>query len=224
MHEAEQLLRGVLDDPGDAQRRLVLADWLEEQGGSPNAARAELLRLQVQWEKARAKAARRKLEARAGGLVNALAGPLARLPRTTFPPLGTGLSLVLFACAEVVPPAQDRLDERSVWRGELRQGAHAHPTVWDVRERRGNSFKGDMTQDFSAQFGFRAEGQFWFEGVTVCGRQVVFVTGRREGLAAGPGVYLAKLAGDELAGEWRLSYSDPGGTFRLRRSRNRRRA
>ena len=223
MHEAEQLLRGVLDEPADVRRRLVLADWLEEQGDARNAARAELLRLQCQWEKARAKAARRKLEAQAEGLVKALAGPLAALPRKDFPPLGTGLSLVLFACAEVVPPARDRLDERSVWRGRLHQGAHALPTVWDVRERRGNSFKGDMAQDFSAQFGFRAEGRFWFEGVTVCGRQLVFVTDRREGLAAGPGVYLAKLAGDTLEGEWRLS-SYSSGTFRLRRSRNRRRA
>jgi uncharacterized protein (TIGR02996 family) len=49
MSQADTLLRGILDEPRDEARRLILADWLEEQGDPANAARAELLRLQCAW-------------------------------------------------------------------------------------------------------------------------------------------------------------------------------
>jgi uncharacterized protein (TIGR02996 family) len=45
MHDA--FLRDILAHPGDEGRRLVYADWLDEQGVAPNVARAELLRLEA---------------------------------------------------------------------------------------------------------------------------------------------------------------------------------
>jgi uncharacterized protein (TIGR02996 family) len=46
MHQA--FLRDILAHPDDESRRLIYADWLEEQAGPQDLARAALLRLQVQ--------------------------------------------------------------------------------------------------------------------------------------------------------------------------------
>src|SRR5438105_12661954 len=43
--ELLRLLSALKDAPGDVAPRLVLADWLEEQGDQADQARAELLRL-----------------------------------------------------------------------------------------------------------------------------------------------------------------------------------
>src|SRR5438270_1223294 len=40
-------LNAIRDDPDDDTPRLVYADWLDEQGGIANAARAEFIRVQV---------------------------------------------------------------------------------------------------------------------------------------------------------------------------------
>ncbi len=47
---ADAFVRGILADPSDRLRRLVFADWLDEQGGEANAAWAGYLRIQAEWE------------------------------------------------------------------------------------------------------------------------------------------------------------------------------
>lgn len=47
---ADAFVRGILADPSDRLRRLVFADWLDEQGGAANAAWAGYLRAQAEWE------------------------------------------------------------------------------------------------------------------------------------------------------------------------------
>ncbi len=50
------LLRAICDHPDEDTPRLVYADWLDEQGGESNAARAEFIRIQIaEAEKARRK-------------------------------------------------------------------------------------------------------------------------------------------------------------------------
>lgn len=44
-------VRGILEHPDDDTRRLVYADWLDEQGRPADAARAELIRTQVELAK-----------------------------------------------------------------------------------------------------------------------------------------------------------------------------
>jgi uncharacterized protein (TIGR02996 family) len=44
------LLRAAREDPADVSRRLVLADWLEDNGDEADSARAELIRLQCRLE------------------------------------------------------------------------------------------------------------------------------------------------------------------------------
>lgn len=46
MSDGERLLRAILEEPGDDARRLVYADWLEEQGQD---ARAEFVRVQMEF-------------------------------------------------------------------------------------------------------------------------------------------------------------------------------
>lgn len=48
--EAMAFVRGVLANPTDRLRRLVFADWLDEQGGESNAAWAGYIRAQAEWE------------------------------------------------------------------------------------------------------------------------------------------------------------------------------
>ncbi|MCI0702716.1 MAG: TIGR02996 domain-containing protein [Planctomycetia bacterium] len=47
MNDEEAFLRAICDQPDEDTPRLVFADWLDEQGGSVNAAWAELIRVQV---------------------------------------------------------------------------------------------------------------------------------------------------------------------------------
>jgi uncharacterized protein (TIGR02996 family) len=47
MTQRRDLLRAVALDPDDDTPRLIYADWLEEQGGERDAARAEFIRLQI---------------------------------------------------------------------------------------------------------------------------------------------------------------------------------
>src|SRR5262245_37192027 len=50
------LLRAIIDNPDEDTPRLVYADWLDEQGGESNAARAEFIRIQIaEYAKARQK-------------------------------------------------------------------------------------------------------------------------------------------------------------------------
>jgi uncharacterized protein (TIGR02996 family) len=46
MTHHDAFLQAILDDPDDDAVRLIYADWLDEQGGADNAARAEFIRVQ----------------------------------------------------------------------------------------------------------------------------------------------------------------------------------
>lgn len=49
-YAADAFLEAILQDPDDDTPRLIFADWLEEQGDSASAARAEFVRVQcVLW-------------------------------------------------------------------------------------------------------------------------------------------------------------------------------
>src|SRR5262245_8658349 len=48
MRDDEALIRAIADQPDEDTPRLALADWLDEQGGASNGARAEFIRIQVE--------------------------------------------------------------------------------------------------------------------------------------------------------------------------------
>ena len=121
MSPANQLLEAILEDPADEASRLVLADWLEEQGDD-GLARARLLRLQVEHDRLPGacdrglpllgeehrelrrldRQARRILKARPG-LIGALGelneGMLTGLP---FRVLSAGPALAMFLAADLI--------------------------------------------------------------------------------------------------------------------------
>ena len=53
----EPFLRAICESPEEDAPRLVYADWLEEQGGAENVARAEFIRIQIERAKLRAEGA-----------------------------------------------------------------------------------------------------------------------------------------------------------------------
>jgi uncharacterized protein (TIGR02996 family) len=86
MASAEPLLQAIVDEPEDNALRLILADWLEDQGDPSSVARAELTRIQVELGRADLDVARRQemttrqaqiLRARAEGWL----GPLRKIVR-----------------------------------------------------------------------------------------------------------------------------------------------
>jgi uncharacterized protein (TIGR02996 family) len=221
MTQTDSLLLGILDDPADEARRLVLADWLEEQGDPANAARAELLRLQCAHERLSARDPERQdLQWRAQGLLGAypnLAGPLPQLSPTLHV-LETGLALVVFLGAELTAAADDGFEAGAVWQGQLRQRKFRLltariRTTWTVLQRQGNVFTGEMAQ--RQQLLVTVEGKFSFAGAVLCGRLLAFVTDRLEGPVMTPGLYLARREGDALEGTWRVPLYRDQGTFRL---------
>src|SRR5262245_24806233 len=50
MSDEKALLAAIWDEPHDDNVRLVYADWLDEQGGDSNVARAELIRVQCELD------------------------------------------------------------------------------------------------------------------------------------------------------------------------------
>src|SRR5262249_13693537 len=48
MSDDEALVRAIAEQPEEDTPRLALADWLDEQGGEANVARAEFIRIQVE--------------------------------------------------------------------------------------------------------------------------------------------------------------------------------
>jgi uncharacterized protein (TIGR02996 family) len=90
MHNDEIFLAKLAEEPADDTTRLVYADWLDEQGDSLSAAKAEFLRLTVQvastkgrkgkgwkgWKKAR----RKRLQELAAALDTAWLAVVSRLP------------------------------------------------------------------------------------------------------------------------------------------------
>src|SRR5262249_34532058 len=142
MTDLDRLLEGIAAAPEDSARRLVLADWLEEQGGAEGLARAELLRLQVRWEELPERDPGRWLleeDALVRGLPD-LADPLARVADPDLPLLGTGLALAAFLTAGVASQTLDALTAESAWAGTLKQDTRSYPTQLTLSSRQGNRF------------------------------------------------------------------------------------
>jgi uncharacterized protein (TIGR02996 family) len=80
MTHDEAFLQAIQEDPDDDTPRLVYADWLEEQGNPDGAARAELIRTQVELARLGDDPRRAALEGRAAALLlahgAAWAGPV----------------------------------------------------------------------------------------------------------------------------------------------------
>jgi uncharacterized protein (TIGR02996 family) len=220
MLSPDNLLRAIADRPRDLTPRLVLADWLEEQGDPAHLARAELLRLQARLKGLRGRA-RREAHNRARELLDAhpeLLGVLGTAFGDDYQPLDTGLALVAFLAAGL-GSAGDRLQEGSVWVGALHQHHYAHPTELTITSRRVNAFTGEMEQDFTAAHGYQADGHFWFEGAVLAGRFLAFVTTRIERRGIFPGLYTAHLRvrNPVIDGSWAVPNWLLTGTFRLER-------
>jgi uncharacterized protein (TIGR02996 family) len=224
MSQADSLLAAVLKQPKDPAPWLVLADWLEEQGDPANLARAELLRLQPQRARTRRNSARqREVDQAAARIVKAhrgLIGALQPLVKDRFPVLAAPAALALFLLADQTSVVDTQLAAGTTWEGELFQGRHAFPTTLRLSKREGNRFQGRMHEDFSSMFWPGADGTFYFRGVVVGYAHVAFVTYRREGLAAAPGLYLFRLTRrGRLNGTWQLDTSI-GGRMWLERMSN----
>ncbi len=67
----DAFLKAILADPDDDTHRLVYADWLEENGGEAELARAEFIRVQVEADRLKKGKARTALERRARALLKA---------------------------------------------------------------------------------------------------------------------------------------------------------
>jgi uncharacterized protein (TIGR02996 family) len=233
MNPADGLLSAVLEQPREAARWLILSDWLEEQGGPANLARAALLRLEAERLALpdepdqllelceRAAALVQECPESIGALRQVLDQWFEELPEDEreiaapeFVPalLGHWLSLptvssalAVFLLADHTSVIAEPLAAGTTWEGELHQRRHRFPTVLSLRERQGNQFSGDMTQDFSSLFGEGMEGTFYFRGAIAAGVHVAFITYRMIDLAAGPGVYQFRLNRlRRLNGTWAL--------------------
>ncbi len=220
MPEIDDLLLGALARFNDAERRLVLADWLEEQG---DAERAELVRL-LGGKKGRKKAADVLARtARAQEIVAVrpgLIGPLAGALTEEFSALDAGPALLVFlgagACGR---PPDDPFDAGTRWKGALSQWDHGVPMTLTVREREGNSFRGDMMQDFRSLYAVPMTGRFRLAGAVVGGRWLAFVTNHADGGGIYPGVYVAELQPPTLKGKWQVPSYELKGSFELVRAR-----
>jgi len=72
MADHDSFLQAILASPDDLTTRLIYADWLEENGGQPEAVRAELIRVQCEMAQAGEYSARhRQLEKRELALLRA---------------------------------------------------------------------------------------------------------------------------------------------------------
>ena len=194
MNHADGLVASVLERPADPAPWLILADWLEEQGGPDDLARAELLRLRSAY--ASDQAWEDQADERAAAILEAqpsLVGPLQPLLSLQFRVLASPVALAAFLLADHVSVAPGPLAAGTAWVGELRQGTYAFPTTLWLRKRDGNRFEGDMKEDFSAMYGHKVGGRFYFRGAVV-GSHLAFVTYRTKGAAAGPGLYQFRLS------------------------------
>ncbi len=222
MPEIDELLLGALARFNDVERRLVLADWLEEQGDAANAARAELVRLlgNTKGRKKAADAPARTARAREIVAVRPeLIGPLAGALTDEYSPLDAGPALLVFLGAGVCTrPADDPFDAGTRWKGTLSQWDYGFPMTLTVREREGNAFGGDMAQDFRSLYGMPRTGRFRLAGAVVGGRRLAFVTDRAEGGVC-PGVYVAELQPLAVKGTWHVPSYAIKGSFELVRAR-----
>jgi uncharacterized protein (TIGR02996 family) len=230
MSQIDELLAGALMHFDDVVQRRVLADYLEEQGHLP---RAELVRLQCEWEHLWEEAgqgeltvprravtrARERTVNRADEIVTArpeLIGPLANLRPEGLQLLDTGMALLIFSCADLCSREADSpFDTGALWKGTLWQDTLEFPTRLTVRRRDGNHFQADMQQNFRAVHGPGARGRFTCDGAVLCDSAVSFVTVAGEGLVAFPGLYWATLQPKRLAGTWQVPRDSLEGTFDL---------
>jgi uncharacterized protein (TIGR02996 family) len=213
MNHADDLLEGALQQPNDPAPWLVLSDWLEEQGDPISLARAELLRLQAAHLAATDKAARRKLDDRAAALVRErpeLIGALKPIVDTSFPVLFSPSAWGLFLLADNALVVEQPFAPGTTWEGKLHEKPYSFPTTLQLRKRKGNHFEGYMKEDFSSYLGAGVQGGFYFRGVVALSR-VAFVTYRRTGAAAGPGLYQFRLSRRRrLNGTWQVGTSRGG--------------
>jgi uncharacterized protein (TIGR02996 family) len=218
MNPADALLCGILERPDDVAARLVLADWLEEQGEPASQARAALLRLQVRWEQ-RDEGAGDELPHQAEEILSAhprLVGPLDHILGPALMVLDAGSALALFLGAAQATPDETVMPSGSEWHGWLGQHSYRHPTTFRVRRREGNTLTATMRQDFTAMYAERRTGHFDLEGVLIAGRWLGFVTHGGRGWILYPGLYTAELRRGWLSGTWRVPNAGQG-RFRLRR-------
>jgi uncharacterized protein (TIGR02996 family) len=225
MTEAGRLLAGILDDPKDETLRLVLADWLEERGDEPCRVRAELVRLQIERGRLAEGPERVALDERVRAVVKqhrALLGPLKPLVRwrglRPATPLLTVASLPVFLGAPLADAEDGPLAAGSRWEGQLHQDPHSIPTTMRLLKRRHNHVEGEMVEDFTAMYGWDAQGTFLFRGVVVGGGHLLFVTYTTRGAGVWPGVYDLRLGrAGWLTGAWWVPGYGLSGQMQLRR-------
>jgi uncharacterized protein (TIGR02996 family) len=221
MTTGDGLLQAVLEHPRDAVRRLVYADWLDEQAPPLG----EVVRLQCAWRGLRRKVERAALEARENELLGGRDEVAPLRPLVKGRPLASlDTALLLFLHAAAAPArGGGGMPARSVWRGALQQtylrGTVGHPTTLTVTARRGSRLKGVMRQNFKKQLGANVMGHFTLEGVFVCGRHLAFVTAKLRGPVMVPSLFRAELNGGSLEGTWRSPRWGGQGTFALSRGR-----
>jgi uncharacterized protein (TIGR02996 family) len=221
MNPADDLLRAILLAPEDAERRLVYADWLEEQGDPASLARAELLRLQVEYDRlGEGDPQRLPLHGRAQDLLTAhpgLVGSLERAIGEGLTLLETGPALVPFLGAARASADEASMPAGSVWAGLLGQDSYRFPTTFRVTRRQGNVLWARMTQDFASRYGVTMLGHFNLSGVLLLGRWLAFVSTGGTGPILYPGLYQGELRhAGWLIGTW-LVPQRAQGTFQLRR-------
>lgn len=219
MNDAGALLGAILKKPDEFTPWLMVADWLQEQDDPEGHARAELLRLRVQWAQATNARNKKKAETRAKTLIKqrpALIGALEPLLAEKFQVLAAPSALAIFLLADYAPVEPQPLAAGTVWEGALRQSQYSFPTILRLRTRTGNKFEGDMTEDFSSMYRAKVDGTFHFRGV-IAGAHIAFVTWKLEGAAAGPGLYQFRVSKQKRwTGTWAVGAGTWNGTMWLK--------
>lgn len=223
MATADGLFLSLLEQPEDDLCRAALADWLEEQDDATSLTQAELLRMQGQWLQLREFDPERvTLETQATALAEqfpGLVGPLQHYVGQRLGLLESGIALVTVVASTHVNEVEKFPEPGLEWHGSLSQGKNRLPLIWEPSTQQGNTFRGTMTQDFFSLYHYQLMGKFWFDGVAVAKRYLVFATYRGVRGAAVPGLYTGQIKpGGWMVGDWQVSRHFKG-TFRARRRR-----
>jgi hypothetical protein len=130
--------------------------------------------------------------------------------------LSSPVALAIFLLADHVSVAPGPLTAGTVWVGELKQTPYAFPTTLWLHKGDGNRFEGDMKEDFTALYGRKVGGRFYFRGA-IAGNHVAFVTYRMKGAAAGPGLYQFRISQRKRwSGTWGVGVGTWRGTMWLK--------
>src|ERR1700676_1455561 len=108
-----------------------------------------------------------------------------RLISEEFPLHAAGIAWMLCLHAGSRIPGANILRASTKWKGEVEQDGRIFPAVLRVMRREGNVIEGGMR----CRFEVGRSGLFTFEGV-VAGRHLAFVTERKSGSGAYPGLYV----------------------------------